>query len=65
VVEHDDAIAHLRRVVGDTDPAAAAEGTVRRLYGRDKTQNAIHASDSEQNAAIEMGQFFSAAEIME
>jgi len=64
VVEHPAAVAHLRRVVGDTDPANAAEGTVRRLYGRDKTQNAIHASDSVENAAIEMGQFFCESDIM-
>ncbi|GHV00141.1 nucleoside diphosphate kinase [Bacteroidia bacterium] len=64
VLEREDAVARLRRVVGDTDPPKAAEGTIRRLFGVDKTQNAIHASDSAENACAEWRQFFAEEEIM-
>lgn len=57
-VERDDAVATLRAVIGATDPAEAAEGTVRKLYAESKERNAIHASDSEENAAREIGFFF-------
>lgn len=53
-----DAIGRLRTLVGGTDPAKAAPGTIRALYGRDVTQNAIHASDSPENAEAESSQFF-------
>lgn len=53
-----DAIGRLRTLVGCTDPAKAAPGTIRALYGRDVTQNAIHASDSLENAEAEAAQFF-------
>jgi nucleoside-diphosphate kinase len=59
VLEADDAVAKLRDAIGATDPAQAAEGTVRRLYAESKGRNAIHASDSDENAAIEIGFFFS------
>jgi nucleoside-diphosphate kinase len=47
-------------VIGATDPAEAAEGTVRRLFAESKERNAIHASDSDENAAAEIAFFFSA-----
>jgi nucleoside-diphosphate kinase len=59
VLEADDAVARLREVIGATDPAEAAEGTIRRLYAESKGRNAIHASDSAENAATEIAFFFS------
>ena len=61
-LERENAIAHLRMVIGATDPAEAQEGTIRRLYAESKERNAIHASDSPENAAREVGFFFSEAE---
>jgi nucleoside-diphosphate kinase len=63
VLEHPDAVAHLRAVIGATDPAEAAEGTVRRLYAQSKERNAIHASDSPENARREIGFFFAEGEL--
>ena len=63
VLEADGAVAKLRQVIGATDPAEAAEGTVRKLYAESKERNAIHASDSDENAAREIAFFFPAAEI--
>jgi nucleoside-diphosphate kinase len=63
VLERDDAVAHLREVIGATDPAEAKEGTVRRLYAESKERNAIHASDSPENAAMEVAFFFPRAEL--
>jgi len=54
----EDAVAHLRRVIGATDPAEAEPGTVRQLYAQSKERNAIHASDSAENAAREVAFFF-------
>ncbi len=62
VLERADAVAELRRVIGATDPAEAAAGTVRKLYAESKERNAIHASDSDENAAREIAFFFSEAE---
>jgi len=62
VLEAEGAVGKLREVIGATDPAEAAEGTVRRLYAESKERNAIHASDSDENAAREIGFFFSEAE---
>jgi len=59
VLEADDAVAGLREAIGATDPAEAAQGTVRQLYAESKGRNAIHASDSDENAAIEIAFFFS------
>ncbi len=53
-----DAVPELRRVIGATDPAEAEEGTVRALYAESKERNAIHASDSDENAEIEASFFF-------
>jgi len=58
VLEAPDAVRRLREVIGATDPAEAAEGTVRRLYAESKERNAIHASDSDENARREIGFFF-------
>jgi nucleoside-diphosphate kinase len=58
VLEAEDAVSRLREVIGATDPAEAAEGTVRKLYAESKGRNAIHASDSDENAASEIEFFF-------
>ena len=58
-----DAVAHLRKVIGATDPAEAAPGTIRKLYAESKGRNAIHASDSDENAAREIGFFFAEGEL--
>lgn len=62
-LEREDAVNHLRTVIGATDPAEAAPGTIRRLYAESKGKNAIHASDSPDNAAREVGFFFSEGEL--
>lgn len=62
-LEREDAVAHLRTVIGATDPAEAAPGTVRKLYAESKGRNAIHASDSQENAIREVGFFFSEGEL--
>lgn len=64
VLERDDAVATLRRVIGATDPAQADEGTVRRLYAESKERNAIHASDSDDNAEREARFFFAETELL-
>ncbi len=63
VLQRDDAVAHLREVIGATDPAEATPGTVRKLYAESKERNAIHASDSEDNARREVRFFFTEAEL--
>ena len=63
-LEADGAVAKLRETIGATDPAEAAEGTVRKLYAESKGRNAIHASDSDENAATEIRFFFSDAELL-
>ena len=62
-LERDDAVAHLRAVIGATDPAEAAAGTIRKLFAESKGRNAIHASDSQENADREVGFFFSEGEV--
>jgi nucleoside-diphosphate kinase len=62
VLEHDEAVPHLRAVIGATDPAEAAENTVRRLYAESKERNAIHASDSPETAQREIAFYFSEGE---
>jgi nucleoside-diphosphate kinase len=62
-LERDDAVAALRRVIGATDPAQAESGTIRKLYAQSKERNAIHASDSDENAAREVGFFFPEGEL--
>jgi nucleoside-diphosphate kinase len=63
VLERENAVAHLRTVIGATDPAEAAAGTIRKLYAESKGRNAIHASDSPENAAREVGFFFTEGEL--
>ena len=63
VLDRDDAVAVMRRVIGATDPAEAAEGTVRKLYAESKGRNAIHASDSDENAGREIAFFFAEGEL--
>ena len=58
VLERADAVATLRKVIGATDPAEAEAGTVRKLYAESKERNAIHASDSDENAEREANFFF-------
>lgn len=62
VLEAPDAVAKYRETIGATDPAQAAEGTVRRLYAESKGRNAVHGSDSDENAALEIAFFFSASD---
>jgi nucleoside-diphosphate kinase len=62
-LERDGAVRRLREVIGATDPAEAAEGTIRKLYAESKGRNAIHASDSDENAAVEVGFFFAESEL--
>ena len=64
VLERDDAVAELRRVIGATDPAEAEEGTVRKLYAESKGRNAIHASDSDENAKTEISFFFAESDLV-
>ncbi|HET6796660.1 MAG TPA: nucleoside-diphosphate kinase [Gemmatimonadales bacterium] len=62
-LERNDAVAQLRTVIGATDPAEAAPGTIRKLYAESKGKNAIHASDSVENARREVAFFFSEGEL--
>lgn len=62
-LERDDAVAHLREVMGATDPAKAAAGTIRALYGSSIERNAIHGSDSPENARSELAFFFATYEL--
>jgi len=64
-LERDNAVAHLRDVIGATDPAEAKPGSVRKLYGASKERNAIHASDSPETAAREVAFFFAEGELRE
>lgn len=62
VLEKDSAVTALRDAIGATDPAEAAKGTVRALFAESKERNAIHASDSDENAAREAAFFFAEAD---
>jgi nucleoside-diphosphate kinase len=64
VLERVDAVAALRRTIGATDPAEAEPGTVRKLYAESKERNAIHASDSDENAEREAKFFFPESELV-
>lgn len=63
-LEREDAVSYLRKVIGATDPAQAERGTIRALYAENKERNAIHASDSEENARKELSFFFSIQELL-
>lgn len=64
VLEGDDAVARYREVMGATNPAQAAEGTIRQLFALSTGENSVHGSDSAENAAQEIGQFFVEADIV-
>jgi nucleoside-diphosphate kinase len=63
-LERADAVAHLRKTMGATDSRKAEPGTIRSLHGTDIERNAIHGSDSAENAAREIAFFFSGAELL-
>ena len=64
VLQGDDAIARYREVMGATDPAKAAAGTIRKLYARSIGENSVHGSDAPDTAVREIAQFFSENEIV-
>ncbi|MBL30556.1 MAG: nucleoside-diphosphate kinase [Flavobacteriaceae bacterium] len=63
VLEKENAVNDFRTLIGSTDPNEAAEGTIRKLYATSKGENAIHGSDSDQNASIEASFIFSDREL--
>ena len=63
-LERDNAVAHLRQIMGATDPAKADAGTIRKDFGESIEQNAIHGSDSDENAGIEIAFFFAESELL-
>lgn len=63
-LERENAVSHLRQVMGATDVSKAEEGTIRKAFGTSIERNAIHGSDSAENAAIELSFFFSRAELL-
>jgi len=63
ILEKDNAVADFRTLIGATNPADAAEGTIRKLYAASMGENAVHGSDSDENAAIEGAFHFSAREM--
>ncbi len=63
VLEGENAVAKYREVMGATNPADAADGTIRKLYAKSIGENSVHGSDSEENAALEIAHFFSEADI--
>lgn len=62
ILEKEDAVASFRTLIGATNPAQAAEGTIRKLYASSVGENAVHGSDSDENAKIEGDFFFSGLE---
>lgn len=64
VLEGDNAVARYREVMGATNPAQAADGTIRKLYAESVGENSVHGSDSLENAKIEIAQFFTDADIV-
>lgn len=64
VLEKENAVADFRNLIGSTDPAEAAEGTIRKKYAESKGRNAVHGSDSDENAEIESNFHFSSNEII-
>jgi len=64
VLEGENAVARYRDVMGATNPEEAADGTIRKLFAKSIGENSAHGSDSEENAALEISQFFSEADIV-
>ncbi len=64
-LEKENAVEDYRKLIGATDPAQADEGTVRKLYAQSKQYNAVHGSDSDENAAKEIAFFFGSKELIE
>jgi nucleoside-diphosphate kinase len=64
-LEKENAVEDYRKLIGATNPANAAEGTVRKLYAKSVQFNAVHGSDSDENAAREIAFFFSSKELIE
>jgi nucleoside-diphosphate kinase len=63
VLERENAVMHYRKVMGATDPAKADANTIRKLYGTNVGENAVHGSDSLENARIEIAYFFAASQV--
>lgn len=63
VLEHEDAVGHWRNVIGSTNPAEAAPGTLRAQFATSLGENAVHGSDSEENGRIESAYFFAESEL--
>ena len=64
VLEGESAVLRYREIMGATNPESAAEGTIRKLYAKSIGENSVHGSDSQDNAKIEIAQFFSGNEIV-
>jgi nucleoside-diphosphate kinase len=64
VLQGENAVKKYREVMGETNPANAAEGTIRKLYAKSIGENSVHGSDSDENAAIEISYFFSGKDIV-
>jgi nucleoside-diphosphate kinase len=64
VLEGENAVLRYREIMGATNPESAAEGTIRKLYAKSIGENSVHGSDSQDNAKIEISQFFSGNEIV-
>ncbi len=64
MLEKENAVADYRKLIGATDPAQADEGTIRKLFATSKAENAVHGSDSDENAKLEVAHFFSRGEIL-
>jgi len=63
-LERENAVQHWRQVIGATDPAKAADGTIRNKYGRNVAENAVHGSDSEENGRLECAYFFAGMDLL-
>ncbi len=64
VLEGENAVPRYREIMGETNPADAADGTIRKLFAKSIGENSAHGSDSDENAALEIVQFFSEGEIV-
>lgn len=63
-LEKENAVAEFRKLIGATDPAQAEEGTIRKKYAASKAENAVHGSDSDENASIEIAHFFAGESLL-